>query len=172
MNINYQSDFKIVEVLKKSMYDIPFEWDYSIGNKHIKVSFDGTLYDGCTKLADGQIQVVFDNHEFPCGVLHCTRTFFIADSDYEDGFKKDVYEDNLKVTLVHGSGDKETGITNYVTASVKAITPEQIEQIKSELKTKLMTDPDFIQFIKEVANTPDGDVVEETPTEQTEQTEN
>lgn len=173
MNINYQSDFKIVEVLKKSMIGIPFEWDYCIANKHIKVSYDGTVYDGCTALTDTQIQVVFDNHKFPCGILHCTRTFFIEDADYEDGFKKEVYEDDLKVILVHGSGDKETGITNYVTASVKAITQDQIEQIKSELKAELTQDADFIQFIKDVANTPDGEEetlienVEENPTEQT-----
>ena len=165
MNINYKSDFKIVEVLKKSLVGVPFEFDYSVGDKHIKVSFDGTLYVGCTKLSDTKIQVVFDNHEFPCGILHCTRTFFVEDEDYEDGFKKDVYEDNLNITLVHGSGDKESALTNYVLASVRVITPEQIEQIKdevkAEIKSSLMNDPEFVQFIKDAA-------AEETPSEQVE----
>ena len=165
MNINYKSDFKIVEVLKKSLVGVPFEFDYCVGDKHIKVSFDGTLYVGCTKLSDTKIQVVFDNHEFPCGILHCTRTFFVEDEDYEDGFKKDVYEDNLNITLVHGSGDKESALTNYVLASVRVITPEQIEQIKdevkAEIKSSLMNDPEFAQFIKDA-------VTEETPSEQVE----
>ena len=164
MNINYKSDFKILEVLKKNLKDIPFEFDYSIGNKHIKVSFDGEQYDGCTKLSDTQIQVVFDNHQFPCGLLHCTRTFFIPDEDYEDGNRKEVYEDNLDVRLVSGSGDKETGIINYVLASVitKVITPEQIEQIKADTKAMLMQDAEFIQFIKDtVADTPEEEIPNE-----------
>ena len=161
MNINYKSDFKIVEVLKSSMVGIPFEFDYSIGNKHIKVGFDGALYEGCTRLSDTQIQVVFDNHQLPCGMLHCTRTFLIPDSDYPDGTKTEVYEDDLNICLVSGSGDKETSIINYVVASVRAITPEQIAQIKSETKAMLMSDPEFIQFIKNtVAETPEVEAEE------------
>lgn len=162
MNINYKSDFKIVEVLKRCLVGIPFEFDYSIGDKHIKVSYDGAVYTNCTRLSDTQIQVVFDKHEFPCGILHCTRTFFIPDNDYEDGTKTDVYEDNLDITLVKGTGDKDDGITNYLLASVRVITPEQIEQIKADVKAELMTDPEFIQFVKDTINTPDDN------TEQTE----
>ena len=158
MNINYKSDFKIVEVLKKSLIGIPFEFDYCVGDKHKKVSYDGVLYTGCTRLSDTQIQVVFDNHEFPCGVLHCTRTFLIEDEDYEDGFKKDVYEDNLNITLVHGSGDKETPIVNYVLASVRVITPEQIEQIKNDTREALLNDASFIEAVREALNNQASDV--------------
>lgn len=102
--IYYESDFKIVERLRKDeLKDIPFRYTY-FADYAYSASWDGEEYKNCKRNPDGRIIVVFNAQNLGLGPLRVKREYFIPDSDFEDGIRNEVYVEDTGVVLVSGTG--------------------------------------------------------------------
>ena len=131
MNINYQSDFKIIETMVDVDLTIPFTFTYSSGYKCFIASFDGTTYTNCRRLDDGRLIVAFDDVGFQrYGKLIVKREYFLNDSDFADGICNAISIEDTGIVLVEGKSDSSTVeievLPNYLKLTFDDLTNEDI----------------------------------------------
>ena len=115
MNINYQSDFKIVERRAdgKSLSAIPFDASYYVKKeKSITVSYDGKTYKGCEPTEDGGIVIAFDHAMLGIGEITARREYHLPDGIYGDG-KCDIVSVE-KTGIMLGRGITDTILVELV----------------------------------------------------------
>ena len=108
MNINYQSDFKIIErrVDGKALTDVPFTFSYYVKkDKCYTASFDGSTFFGCKPIDGGGIAVAFDHTNLGIGELSVRRTYHITDSVFGDNRFDIVSVEQTGICLGKGATD-------------------------------------------------------------------
>ncbi len=112
MNINYKSDFKILEnFIGETDLETPFRFTYkSSTSASYVVWFDGEEYSSCRRLDDGSLLVSFNNHSLMPGELTVLREWFLTDSDFEDGVCNSTIIESCGVTLWSGASDSSTTV--------------------------------------------------------------
>lgn len=112
--INYKSDFSIIEKFKCKDYKlVPFRFTYytkSINYPYIaeyRIE-NSPEFTNCVILPNGNIKVVFQEHNLGAGYLKVKREFFIPDDSFEDGICHHISEEDLDISLEKGVPNDET----------------------------------------------------------------
>lgn len=118
MNINYQSDFKIVEGAKNgvSLMSSPFRFTYYVTrdvNPHI-AEYDGNEFHGCSPTEDGRVVVAFDQPSMGIGEVMVKREYFISDADFKDGVCDLVSVERTGIYLGRYKTDDITEVENLI----------------------------------------------------------
>ena len=130
MNVNYKSDFKLLE--SGCDFSVPFTFEYRtvFGREYVASHIDG-FYTNCYLHSDGRLMVCFDDHNLPPGILTCTRHFYLTDEDFHNGIcnlwdkrdtgiiltigKTDNCEIEVEVPPFYNKGSKgDPGITPHI----------------------------------------------------------
>ncbi len=107
MNINYQSDFKLLESSSINDAATPFRFTYRTGALGCVVAqFDGETYTGCRRLDESTLLVIFDSHGLSAGALEVRREYYLTDEDFASGICHSVSVEKLDVTLTSGKSDE------------------------------------------------------------------
>ncbi|GAE83343.1 hypothetical protein [Bacteroides reticulotermitis] len=141
MNVNYQSDFKIIESTTDVDLTTPFIFTYmTVGSNKFVASFDGAVYSNCRRLDNGYLMVALDNPRFALGPLSVKREYFLTDSDFKDGICNYVTVQKTDINIVVGETDESSPDVNvppYYQKGDKGdpftyedFTSEQIDNIK------------------------------------------
>lgn len=128
MNINYQSDFKILEGLRDgtSILSAPFRFTYFVKmDKGVYVAeYNGNEFTNCRPTADGRVVVPFDHPQLGLGELMVKREFYLTDSDFKDGICNLVSVESTGITLDKGATDDMGEVQNEVLAFYNTIGKE------------------------------------------------
>ena len=110
-NINYESDFKLIEGFKdgSSITNAPFRFTYytKVSRGVYIAEYNGSEFVNCHPSDDGRVIVPFDSPQLGMGVLMVKREFFLNDSDFKDGICNLVSVENTGVTLDKGATDMD-----------------------------------------------------------------
>lgn len=88
MNINYQSDFKILirRADGKSLSAVPFDFSFYVKKeKKLTASYNGTVYKCCEPTDDGCVLVPFDDARLGIGEITARMEYHIPDGVFNDG---------------------------------------------------------------------------------------
>lgn len=108
MNINYQSDFKILirRADGKSLSAVPFDFSFYVKKeKTLTASYNGTVYKCCEPTDDGCVLVPFDNAMLGIGEITLRMEFHLSDSVYGDGKCNAVSVEKTGIVLGRGVTD-------------------------------------------------------------------
>lgn len=128
MNINYQSDFKIVEMRAdgKSLSAVPFDFSYYVKKeKSITASYDGKTYKGCEPTENGGIVIPFDHAMLGIGEITARREYHLPDGIYGDG-KCDIVSVE-KTGIILGRG-----VTDCVVAVLVVCPPFDVPDVPDD----------------------------------------
>ncbi|MFI3279531.1 MAG: hypothetical protein SNG49_05735 [Rikenellaceae bacterium] len=155
MKINYQSDFKLLEVGGLCDTTTPFRYEYRTSRFATYVAqFDGETYTNCSRVDDNSLLVIFDSHSLDVGELEVRRQYFITDTDFADKVNNSISFERTGVTLTDGPSDTTqpsvTLLPAYITidsgSGSNSNSGYSDSQIDSLLATKLSTS-DIVQEI-------------------------
>lgn len=115
IRINFQSDFKLVEKNLNGDTLTPFRFTYrTVLSGCVVAEFDGHEYRNCRRLDDGNLLVIFDNHNLRPGKLSVRREYCLTDADFIDGVCNLVSMEDTGVVLVTGrTSEYEANIMSY-----------------------------------------------------------
>lgn len=108
MNINYQSDFKIVvrRADGKSSAAVPFDFAFYVKKEKSHVaSYDGSVYSGCEPTDDGGIVVPFNRALLGIGELCVRMEYHLSDGVFADGKCDIVSIERTGICLGRGATD-------------------------------------------------------------------
>ncbi len=153
MNINYQSDFKLLEVSSVSDTISPFRFTYRTSALSSYVAqFDGESYTACRRMDDESLLVVFEGHTLPAGALEVRREYFLTDEDFAKGICHHVSVESLDIALTTGESDQlevEVSVSpNYVAVGsgytpvkgVDYVTEEDVSGVVEECREELLVE--------------------------------
>ncbi|MFI3323558.1 MAG: hypothetical protein SNI45_02605 [Rikenellaceae bacterium] len=107
MNINYQSDFKLLESSSINDTETPFRFTYRTGALgSVVAQFDGEAYTGCRRIDESTLLVIFESHGLSAGALEVRREYYLTDEDFASGVCHSVSVEKLDVTLTSGKSDE------------------------------------------------------------------
>lgn len=138
MNINYQSDFKIIERL---MPDAPFRFTYYIGKDKGSViaEYDGQSYSGCF-VDDERLIVPVDGGTLGIGNVMVKREYFLDDKAFSDGVCNLVSVEGTDIELGRGRTDSDIEADVEVGVFYKAFTfDDMTEEQKQEIADRVPT---------------------------------
>lgn len=127
MNINYQSDFKILmrRADGQSLSAVPFDFSFYVKKeKSLAASYDGNTYKGCEPTEDGGIVVAFDHAMLGIGEITARMEYHLHDGVYNDG-KCDIVSVE-KTGIVLGRG-----VTDAVVVELLVCPPFDVPDIPS-----------------------------------------
>lgn len=139
MNINYQSDFKIIERL---MPDAPFRFTYYVAKDKgsVTAEYDGQSYSGC--FVDGDRLIVpVDGGTLGIGNVRVKREYFLDDKAFADGVCDLVSVEGTDIELGRGRTDSDIEadvevVVPYKTFTFDDMTEEQKQEIADRVPTK------------------------------------
>lgn len=138
MNINYQSDFKIVERL---LPDATFRYTYYVSKDKgsVVAEYDGTTYSGC--LADGDRLIVpIDGGTLGIGYVKVKREYYLDDNAFTDGVCNLVSVEATDIELGKGRTDSDIEADVKVGVYYKTFTFEDMtEEQKQEIADRVPT---------------------------------
>ncbi len=106
MKINYQSDFKLLEVGGLCDTTTPFRYEYRTSRfATYTAEFDGENYTNCSRVDDNSLLVIFDSHSLDVGELEVRRQYFITDSDFSDTVNNSISFERTGVILTDGPSE-------------------------------------------------------------------
>ena len=76
----YKDGFTLMETIEREKRNVPFSFlYYTDGNKHVRTymaCYDGEQYTNCQREQNGNVTVIFKNHDLGIGPLVCEKTFY------------------------------------------------------------------------------------------------
>lgn len=76
----YKDGFTLMETIERDKRNVPFSFlYYTDGNKHVRTymaCYDGEQYTNCQREQNGNVTVIFKNHDLGIGPLVCEKTFY------------------------------------------------------------------------------------------------
>lgn len=154
VKINNKSDFKINEWSESIALEVPFEFIYYIPlNKEKYVaSYDGHSYINCVRLADGSLDVIFNNHGLGIGRLKVVRKYFVDDLSFADGVFDVISDDQTDVFLTSGK--------TFDTYVKTLVVPPYLKGDKGDPMTwETMTEKERGELVKDIAEAIDPEMV-------------
>lgn len=129
VSIHFQSDFKKFETAKAPFsFQDPFRFVYyTSGATTYEASYLDGEYKNCVLMGDGSLKVIFEDHGLAPGRLMCRKEYYLADSDFADGERKQVVLTPTDTFLlaaddVDVSVEMDTEITDVVEGSYLVMT--------------------------------------------------
>ena len=118
MNINYKSDFQIIESTENIDTSTPFRFIYKTSsNNTYEASYNGFEYYNCKREQDGSLRIIFSNHNLKYGILLVERNYYLTNADFKNGIQNVITIDDTGIRLVTGHSDSVisniTVIPNY-----------------------------------------------------------
>lgn len=152
-NINYQSDFKLIETAERTDLTVPFIFSYFVHpNRKYVASFNGTEYKNCIRAEDGSLAVIFDKHGLGPGRLKVERQYWVGDAVFPDGKWNIVSVDDTGINLT-------TGKTDDVDVDLEVVLPYLKGDKGDSLTWSTMTESEKSEMIKELGEEIDNNLV-------------